>query len=747
VLYTCRKGPSEKRAAHAMKPSLILFAFRLLAMPLLAQTGDRVMMTCGEIRALKPAAADQGLEARLEGIVTVVPGPVHSGLIVQDATAGIWVELGKARARGLWAPDFKEVLKRVRIGDRVRLEGVTERGGFAPVILPRSMMILESGCALPEPLDVTVPSMLSGKHDTLRLRLKGVVQDVSAGGQSTARHLVLKLVNSSGEIFVRVPREGLPPEAELLDTQIMVTGTMISLHNSRAEMTGAVVVTDSAEDVEVLRASLPVEKAPRLSLSTLRPFEPGGFSNFRRRIVGTVTLWQPGRRIILQEGNAAVEVTTSSKQAIPLGSVVEAAGFISGGKNALCRMEKAVLRVLRTQAELTPLDVTLKEMLEASGRRHVGDWQRGTFDYHFRLVRLKGTLVESYDDQGRAGQTLLMRCDDLLLPVHWEEAPATFGAEWPPGSELAVSGVFIMQPVSGAIDRFEPSGVGDVSLLLRSEQDIELLAAASWWTRGRLMNAAWAALGLIAVISFLAWDLSRRVRRQAARIAQQNEAEIRFQATLKERNRLGADMHDGLQQFLAGLSMQLEAAQGSVEMGRDAMPSLLAAKKLLLSMSEDFRHCVNALSDAEAEMHLPAILERTSAIIRACHPVEITVEVKGEPVSLPGKAVANLMLIAQEAASNAVRHGKARKMVLRCHFMPEEVTVEVEDDGAGFDPENLAVESGHYGLINMRERIQRLGGSLSIISQRGHGARVTARLRIPVLDEKAAPVSAAKSPL
>ena len=192
-------------------------------------------------------------------------------------------------------------------------------------------------------------------------------------------------------------------------------------------------------------------------------------------------------------------------------------------------------------------------------------------------------------------------------------------------------------------------------------------------------------------------------------------------------------MHDGMQQFLAGISMQLEVAQGSVDMGRDASPALQAARKLLLNLREDFRHCVNALRHTEAEMDLPAVLEQTSAIIRACHPVQTQVEVKGETVRLPGKAVASLMLIVQEAARNAVLHGEARLITLGCHFASSCVTVEVHDDGRGFDCESVTTAPHRYGLHNMRGRMAQIGGSLQIQSEPGKGTRITASLPLPLL--------------
>ncbi len=696
--------------------------------------GEKALRTCAEVRQLKAEEADRGLEVRLEAVVTMVPRPPYSGLVVQDASAGMWVDVAKASQRGLLTKDAQATLKRLAVGDRVRLEGVTERGGFAPVVLPREIEILESGGALPEAVGVTVPAVLTGKHDVQRVRMRGIVQETGVGGLSVPDFLFLKLVNAGGAIFLRVPSAALPPEAELLDTQLSVSGTVISQHNSRAEIDGAVLVTDRVEDVQVLARGRSAGDAPLLSLASLRPYEFQGLSFSRRRIIGTVTLWQPGSRLVLQEGSAAVEVTTRSTQPIALGSVVEASGFVSPPR-PICRLENAVLRVLKQSENPEPARITLQELLDASRRKQTKNWQRSVFDYHYRLVRLTGTLVEAFGDAGLAGRTLLLRSDGLPIAVRWEDAPPSFGQSWRPGSELAVTGVVIIKPASPGLRTYEPSGNGDVSLLLRDASDVQVISAASWWTRSRLLNAAWAGLALVTLTLFIVFDLSRRVRRQAVelagRIAQQKEAEISFQATVAERNRIGADMHDGLQQFLAGLSMQLETAQGSLELGRDATPALQTARSLLLTMREDFRHCLNALRHTEAEMDIPAILERTSAIIRACHPVEMHVEVLGDPVKLPGQVVANLMLITQEAATNAVRHGKARRIILRCQFKAESVTVEAEDNGTGFDPEATAAAGSHYGLLNMRERIQRLGGRLQITSQVGEGTRITAHIPLP----------------
>jgi len=87
-----------------------------------------------------------------------------------------------------------------------------------------------------------------------------------------------------------------------------------------------------------------------------------------------------------------------------------------------------------------------------------------------------------------------------------------------------------------------------------------------------------------------------------------------------------------------------------------------------------------------------------------------------------------LYRIAQEALNNILKHAKARHVTLTLARGPEAITLEVRDDGIGFDPSGPF--PGHLGQRTMRERAARLGGSIEIDSTPGHGARV--RVRIPV---------------
>jgi signal transduction histidine kinase len=85
----------------------------------------------------------------------------------------------------------------------------------------------------------------------------------------------------------------------------------------------------------------------------------------------------------------------------------------------------------------------------------------------------------------------------------------------------------------------------------------------------------------------------------------------------------------------------------------------------------------------------------------------------------------NLLRIFQEALANAVKHAHARTVDVELRYAPDSLALRVRDDGRGFDPESLSpAGSGHYGLIGMRERAERIGGRLTLNSRPGEGTEM-----------------------
>jgi signal transduction histidine kinase len=101
-------------------------------------------------------------------------------------------------------------------------------------------------------------------------------------------------------------------------------------------------------------------------------------------------------------------------------------------------------------------------------------------------------------------------------------------------------------------------------------------------------------------------------------------------------------------------------------------------------------------------------------------------QLTGAPRPLPATVETNLLRIGQEAMTNAMKHAKASAIRVELAFEPKEIQLRVKDDGCGFDAQGGATAAfGHFGLIGMRERAERLRGRLTVKSHPGEGAEIT----------------------
>lgn len=199
---------------------------------------------------------------------------------------------------------------------------------------------------------------------------------------------------------------------------------------------------------------------------------------------------------------------------------------------------------------------------------------------------------------------------------------------------------------------------------------------------------------------------------------------------LEERNRLAREIHDTLAQSLTGLTLQLESADAMLESGMKLeRVRQIVGRALALSRSslEDVRRSVLDLRAAPLEgrdlgQALLGLIEEK----RAQHAVEISFEQIGASLDLPLRFEVCLYRIAQEALNNALLHSTATQIKLQLILTPDHVRLLIEDNGKGFELSD--VQSGHYGLVGMRERARLLGGSLTIASSPEVGVQIEAQL-------------------
>jgi signal transduction histidine kinase len=201
----------------------------------------------------------------------------------------------------------------------------------------------------------------------------------------------------------------------------------------------------------------------------------------------------------------------------------------------------------------------------------------------------------------------------------------------------------------------------------------------------------------------------------------------RFGAVLEERNRLAREMHDTLLQGCTSVSALLEAHSSLGHPEADAKHDLLNYARIQLrSTIDEVRQAVwNLRLSSESGTNISPLLEGMTEQVSREFNLPIKCQVSGKPFAQDQSTVHELLMVTREALYNAVRHGQPSRVHLDVCFEKDKCRVKVEDDGSGFDPATaFSLPVGHYGLVGMKERVERMGGSLILNSQSGMGTAV-----------------------
>ncbi|SNT44351.1 Signal transduction histidine kinase [Streptosporangium subroseum] len=197
-----------------------------------------------------------------------------------------------------------------------------------------------------------------------------------------------------------------------------------------------------------------------------------------------------------------------------------------------------------------------------------------------------------------------------------------------------------------------------------------------------------------------------------------------------ERRRLAAEIHDTIAQGLAGIITQLQAAVDSADPGA-AHDHVERAATLARHSLGEARRSVQDLGPGALEHDtLPDALKNIVETWSDSMGVRAEFTVTGTVEPLHDEIEATVLRIAQEALANAGRHARAKRVGVTLSYMDDEVSLDVRDDGGGFNPyAALQRETGRgFGLGGMRARAERIAGTVDIESEPGHGTAVSARV-------------------
>ncbi|WP_328385839.1 sensor histidine kinase [Streptomyces sp. NBC_00400] len=356
----------------------------------------------------------------------------------------------------------------------------------------------------------------------------------------------------------------------------------------------------------------------------------------------------------------------------------------------------------------------------------------------------------------------------LALQVWWNRAGHRLPAQAPAGQVYYLvrfllaftltwlNPFFAIYAVLGYFDaghllppRFLRAGLLATAVIMSGSQSGGLppASAVNWVAFGLLyiLNAP-----LVLVFSRIAAQEAEHAAAKAATIAELERTNARLESALEEnvglhaqllvqareagiadeRRRLAAEIHDTLAQGLAGIITQLEAATESSDPAAARGHARRAVALARDSLGEARRSVHNLGPGLLEHAALPDALRRTVEEWSAVAGVRAEFTVTGTAEPLHDEVEATLLRIAQEGLANARRHADASRVGVTLSYMGDEVTLDIRDDGRGFDPAALPPRerTGGFGLGGMRARAERIAGAVGIESEPGQGTAVSARV-------------------
>ena len=229
--------------------------------------------------------------------------------------------------------------------------------------------------------------------------------------------------------------------------------------------------------------------------------------------------------------------------------------------------------------------------------------------------------------------------------------------------------------------------------------------------------------------------------RENAGLHAQLLTQAREAGVLDERQRMAGEIHDILAQGLTGIVTPLAAADQAAARPADWRRHLGQAKQLARDSLTEARRSVRAMSPQPlVEAGLPDALADVVDGWSTMNGVTAELITTGTAQRLLPEIETTLLRTAQEALANVARHAAASRVALTLSYMEDLVTLDVRDDGLGFDPAapRPAPENGGFGLAAMRERVHRIAGTLEVESEPGSGTAISACVPAISLREAAA---------
>lgn len=444
------------------------------------------LTTVQQVHGLPAERAAKALPVRLSGVLTYVD-PIWRQFYLQDATGGIY-----SKYPGHYS---------LHAGMRVKINGITNAGNFAPVIVAPTVTPLGTA-PFPRPVQADAVHASDGLLDSQYVSIEGIVHPLKMGEDYRHPVMTFELFSTLGQVHVYASPD-FPEFGELRrfeDARVRIRGVLGTVFNSRRQIIGFQLAVASPEQIEILDPPVqdPLTKSP-IPIAKLLQFSPEMHPGHRVRISGVVTYLAPDR-LFLQDVTGGVEVRGQTNS-IKVGDAVDATGYpMLVGRYAPVFTD-ATFRPQGKSSMISPLKTDPEEIL------------KGEDDS--RLVTVEARLLTSIREPSRAvlamGSGIRTFTAELDTTNRGDDLNHLRS-----GSILRLTGVCVSQVDPNKLYTVLDRAPSEFRILLRSPQDVQIIRSAPFWTAKSILVLLVVVSLLIPTILVWVAVLRHRVRLQTA---------------------------------------------------------------------------------------------------------------------------------------------------------------------------------------------------------------------------------------
>jgi diguanylate cyclase (GGDEF)-like protein len=412
-------------------------------------------------------------------------------------------------------------------GDRVLIRG-TMRPSFRPFVLSNNATLLHHGAPL-KPLPATFDELIRVQRDCRLVKVTGVVRTADLALSSRRQTSTLRILVDGGYTDATIDSDDANALKDLLDAEVEVTGAVSGRFDGKMQQTGILLHVSSLADVKILkRAGASPWSLPATPMDTILANLHVKDLTPRVRVHGTITYYQPGLAVVLQSGSKSLWISTQSLAPLRIGDEADATGFPNVDDGFLT-LTNAEIHDTLSYAPISPQPATRQDL---TASKHA-----------FDLVSVDGQVVTAIRQASQDEYALVVDGYMFSAIYRHPESAGTLSpiARIPVGSRVRVTGICVLDSAD-PFDRDVP-----FNILLRSPDDITLIASPSWLSIGNLIRLIGFLLIVVAVVSAWGWTLNRKVRIQTADLSARIKSEAALERKMaqleKRRSRILEDIN------------------------------------------------------------------------------------------------------------------------------------------------------------------------------------------------------------